>query len=90
MNSDHPFHYFVGDAKPELGSEVVAICGKKLRVREYLTLTAIWGGGGTCPGCFKKPVEGDKKGNVQFVIDERMTRSGNERRSGLDRRIDKI
>ena len=86
MNSEHPFHYFVGDTKPDLGSEVVVICGKRLRIREWLTLTAIWGGGGTCPNCFRKPKVGDKKGVVQFVIDERMTRSGLTRRSGLDRR----
>ena len=86
MDREHPFHYFVGDTKPNLGSEVVVICGKKFRIREYLPLSAIWGGSGTCPDCFRKPKEGDKKGAVQFVIDERMTRSGKERRSGLDRR----
>ncbi len=86
MNSEYPLHYFVGDTKPNLGSEVVVICGKKLRIREYITLHAIWGGGGTCPDCFQKPKDSDKKGAVQFVIDERMTRSGLTRRSGLDRR----
>lgn len=87
MDSEHPLHYFVGDTKPNLGSEVVVICGKTLRVREYLTLHAVWGVPGTCPDCFRRPKEGDKKGHAQFVVDERMTRGGVERRSGLDRRV---
>ncbi len=92
MDREHPFHYFVGDTTPNLGNEVVVKCGKMLRIREYLTLSsffmyAIWGGvDSRCPDCFQRPKEGGKKGNVQFVIDERMTRSGLTRRSGLDRR----
>ncbi len=58
MDSGHPLHYFVGDTRPALGNEVVVICGKKLRIRDYMLLQAAWGVPGTCPDCFRRPQRG--------------------------------